>query len=574
MNWMNLFEPHILRRGMEYSEDGCVSDFEIVGNNIKAEVEGTEFYQVSIELDGEDVVEMFCDCPYAAKGYNCKHMAAVLCNYEAYLADQDENADYEESDNTFENIIMTSAIDTRRQEIENLIAKIPEKDAKELLVDFLLRDEGLRNQLQLKYDFQMNASQMAKLKQEIKSIIYEYRGRGRFIDWQYAYSFCCDLSAFLEEKIPLLLEKQCYLQAFELTNIVFLEVGNADMDDSDGGSGMIAEECYDYWGKIVEECDENDRIIIKKWFLEHKNTDFVIDYMEEYVNDFFEQHFISEEEIRERMDALDEIIEAHKNQNEAGYIYSVRYGYQDVFLQKLEYMRCLHMPEEEILKYRTMNRHFFCVREMEIAEALEKGNKELAVQILEESKQMDTGYPEKIKQYSSRLILLYKELAKDDKYKEELIFQLLHCYQHDLTYFEELKLCIRSEEEWNRQVDLILNANSRNIYFVCDVLDREKRYEQLMQLIEREKSVDLLDKYEKKLRKTHSEKILRIYSNYIISEMVHANCRKHYRHLVQYLRKMKKYENGKAEAANIAEKWRVEYKRRTALMDELRNAGF
>ena len=109
---------------------------------------------------------------------------------------------------------------------------------------------------------------------------------------------------------------------------------------------------------------------------------------------------------------------------------------------------------------------------------------------------------------------------------------------------------------------------------MCDVLDREKRYEQLMQLIEREKSVDLLDKYEKKLRKTHSEKILCIYSNYIISEMEHANCRKHYRQLVQYLRKMKKYESGEVEADHIAAKWRVEYKRRTALMDELRNAGF
>lgn len=570
MNWMNLFEPHILDRGMEYCEDGCVSDLQIIGNAVKAEVEGSEHYQVYIELDGEEIMDMSCNCPYAAKGYNCKHMAAVLCEYEAYLAHEDENK--EEADNDSMNIAMTSTVNTKRQEIEKLLEKIPEKDAKELLVDFLLRNEGLKNELQLKYDFQMNIMQMTNLKREIKNIIYRYGG-GRFIDWQYAYDFCSELRNFLDEKIPLMIEKQFYLQAFELTNIVFREVGNTDMDDSDGGSVMVAEKCYDYWRKITEKCTENDRTIIKKWFQDHKNSDFVIDYMEEYVDEFFEEYFISEDEIRERMNALDEIIASHRKQNEAGTIYSIRYGYRDAVLQRLEYMRRLHMTEEDILKYRRKNRHFFCVRELEISEALESGNKELAVRILEESKQMDTEYPERIKKYSLQLISLYKESGKEDEYKEELIFQLLHCYQSDLSCFNELKRCISSESEWDRLTNLIINA-SKNIYFTCDVLNQEKRYEQLMQIIERENSVILLDEYAKQLRKSHSERMIRIYVNYIISEMNCANCRNRYRQLVQYLKKIAKCENGKAEAESIAGKWRMEYKRRTALMDELRNAGF
>lgn len=571
MNWMNLFEPHILNRGMEYYEDGCVSDLQIIGNTVEAEVEGSEYYQVSVELDGGEIMDMFCDCPYAAKGYNCKHMVAVLYKYEEYLADESENeAEVYHKDSM--NIVMASTVNTKRQEIERLLTKIPEQDAKELLIDMLSENEGLKNELQLKYDFQMNAIQMTNLKKEIKNIIYRYGG-GRFIDWQYAYNFCSDLRNFLDDKIPLMIEKRCYLQAFELTNIVFREVGNTDMDDSDGGSSMVAETCYDYWRKITENCNENDREIIKNWFRDHKNTDFVIDYMEEYVNEFFEQYFMSEDEIWERMNALDEIIELHRKQNDAGTIYSIRYGYRDVLLQRLEYMHRLHMPEQDILKYRLMNRHFFCVRELEISEALENGNKELAVQILEESKQMDTEYPEKIKKYSLQLISLYKESGKEDEYREELIFQLLHCYQSDLSCYNELKACISSEAEWDRLTNLIINA-SKNIYFTCDVLNQEKRYEQLMQIIERENSVNLLDKYEKQLRKTHSERMLRIYANYIIPEMDHANCRKHYRQLVQYLKKMVKCENGKAEAESIARKWRMEYKRRTALMDELRNAGF
>ncbi len=83
-----------------------------------------------------------------------------------------------------------------------------------------------------------------------------------------------------------------------------------------------------------------------------------------------------------------------------------------------------------------------------------------------------------------------------------------------MSCFNELKGCIFSEAEWDRLVNLIITAN-KNIYFTCDVLNQEKRYEQLMQMIERENSVSLLDKYEKQLRKTHSERILHIYANYI-----------------------------------------------------------
>lgn len=63
---------------------------------------------------------------------------------------------------------MTSSANAKRQEIEKLIIKIPEQDAKELLIDFLLRNEGLKNELQLKYDFQMNAIQMTNLKRRLR----------------------------------------------------------------------------------------------------------------------------------------------------------------------------------------------------------------------------------------------------------------------------------------------------------------------------------------------------------------------------------------------------------------------
>ena len=85
MNWKKLFEKHILERGYAYYCDYAVEDFEIADDIIRAYVIGTEDYEVEISLSNGEVTEMYCSCPYASDGRNCKHMAAVIFKYEGSL---------------------------------------------------------------------------------------------------------------------------------------------------------------------------------------------------------------------------------------------------------------------------------------------------------------------------------------------------------------------------------------------------------------------------------------------------------------------------------------------------------
>src|SRR5262249_12299564 len=67
-------------RGNEYFRDGAVSDVIRRGNRVTAEVEGSDLYEVTIELgdDGDEpIAEAECTCPYDWDGY-CKHVVAVL----------------------------------------------------------------------------------------------------------------------------------------------------------------------------------------------------------------------------------------------------------------------------------------------------------------------------------------------------------------------------------------------------------------------------------------------------------------------------------------------------------------
>ena len=70
--WKNYFKPWILERGRTYYRDNCVTKLIYTENEIQAKVEGSEEYCVEIQLSDGMPVDMFCDCPYAEDGKNCK----------------------------------------------------------------------------------------------------------------------------------------------------------------------------------------------------------------------------------------------------------------------------------------------------------------------------------------------------------------------------------------------------------------------------------------------------------------------------------------------------------------------
>ena len=86
--------------------------------------------------------------------------------------------------------------------------------------------------------------------------------------------------------------------------------------------------------------------------------------------------------------------------------------------------------------------------------------------------------------------------------------------------------------------------------------------------------VELVDIYEKSLRKRMPKQIIEIYESYIIEEAERAYDRKGYSRLMPYLKKISRCEGGDVVARGIADSWKQNYKRRSAMMDELKKAGF
>ena len=557
-DWKDLFQEHILDRGESYYFDGAVLELHKTEHGYHGVVEGTEDYEVDIEMEGGRICEMYCSCPYAEGGNNCKHMAAVLFEIE------------EQSE---EDILTEETCqDDQEQEVEEIIERIPEEELRSFVKEIAAQNSEIRNILMTRYAVKIDEKQMDLLKQGVNQLVWEYGDRSGYIDYRNAWDFCWALENYLEDKVDTLIDRKCYRQAFELTNYVFRTIGNIDIDDSDGGTSQVANACYDKWKEILENCSEEEKNEMFSWFMSHLSCNYVIDYLEDYMEDFLTHEFQNREMLEKMLKDLDERIEMQALSTDCGSTWSVRHGYENNIIKRLELMERLDFPEEEIREYRRRHWRFSAVRELEIQENLDNGNLDEAIRILQESKTLDKEYPGLVARYSEQLISIYETQPDKEGYKKELLYYVFECPQNNLVHIYKLKeVC--TDKEWEDYREQILK-NPKNYNILYPFMEKEGMYESMLECIRKETFIYNLDKYEKVLKEKFPDQVRDIYISYLRHEAERAGNRKRYRELMKYLKKIRRYPGGKEKASEIAENWRGMYYRRTAMMDEMRKAGF
>ena len=557
-DWKDLFQEHILDRGESYYFDGAVLELHKTEHGYHGVVEGTEDYEVDIEMEGGRICEMYCSCPYAEGGNNCKHMAAVLFEIE------------EQSE---EDILTEETCqDDQEQEVEEIIERIPEEELRSFVKEIAAQNSEIRNILMTRYAVKIDEKQMDLLKQGVNQLVWEYGDRSGYIDYRNAWDFCWALENYLEDKVDTLIDRKCYRQAFELTNYVFRTIGNIDIDDSDGGTSQVANACYDKWKEILENCSEEEKNEMFSWFMSHLSCNYVIDYLEDYMEDFLTHEFQNREMLEKMLKDLDERIEMQALSTDCGSTWSVRHGYENNIIKRLELMERLDFPEEEIREYRRRHWRFSAVRELEIQENLDNGNLDEAIWILQESKTLDKEYPGLVARYSEQLISIYETQPDKEGYKKELLYYVFECPQNNLVHIYKLKeVC--TDKEWEDYREQILK-NPKNYNILYPFMEKEGMYESMLECIRKETFIYNLDKYEKVLKEKFPDQVRDIYISYLRHEAERAGNRKRYRELMKYLKKIRRYPGGKEKASEIAENWRGMYYRRTAMMDEMRKAGF
>ncbi len=544
--WKNMFPPHIWQRGVDYYRDGRVLDLRYRNSEVRAQVEGSETYTVSVTFNKarDGITDYFCDCPYGENGTPCKHLAAVLC------AVQDGPKDpIQEVKNEYT--------------VEALVGLLSESQMRSLLIRFAEGDSHIREVIQLAATNELPQKQKDQWEADLEELTDSMSDRHGFIDYEDASEYCDALEEYMNDRLPDLLLAGKTMDAFQLTWLTFQTGVEQDMDDSDGGLSVLASFCMDTWSQILEQADLEEQREILHWFTAHyASLELGRMFLDEYLYDAPWKDEIGPE----LLSFLDRQIQAClKNENS-------QYRLEDLIVYRVKWMERLGKSEEELEQYFVQYRYLPKIREIKISQAKQNSDWDTALALLEESREIDKDKPGLVAKYSAQMIEIYERTNNREMLLNELKDYLYAFRQDDLVYVLKLKAML-TPEEWTTERDRLLNSETMR-FQTYTLLEQEQMYEELMQRIEKNTDIRALERYERLLKKSYGQCCLNVYVTHLQDAMGRASNRKAYWSVIQTLKKVRKYPDGKVVANSLADCWRAKYPRRTSMLDELSKAGF
>lgn len=188
--------------------------------------------------------------------------------------------------------------------------------------------------------------------------------------------------------------------------------------------------------------------------------------------------------------------------------------------------------------------------------------------ILDESIVLDKQYAGLVSRYSEKKKEIYRLQGNKEAYIKELWKLVLNYEAGNLALYKELKKQYTAEEWLIKREEIIKNlptyAHVERLY------KEEKLYDRLLEYVLASTGLYALQEYENVLKKEYPKQVLNKYANEINKMALHTGNRKHYASLVSLLRRMQKMNGGKKLVDEIVTEWKVKYRNRPAMMDELR----
>lgn len=573
MNWQKLFASHILERGYDYYCDGAVENIEIGRDDLRADVVGTEDYEVEISLNDGKVTDMYCSCPYAAGGNNCKHMAAVLYEWTADIMDEDEpeDTDNEDMDNDadaesmdlFEPAVTVCDYKKKSAAVEKLVTSAERDIVQAFLVSVLAEDKKLLLRFRNMVNKCATNEDVEDYFEQIDEIADRYLGRDHFINYYQAYDFMLELEEIIDKDVRRMIDNGSHISAFHVMNHIFVLLGNVDMDDSGGETSMLAEQIYQLWLELLTKVNAQDKRKMFIWFTTHMDGS-VIDYLEEYIEQIIMEEFKEPEYEQDKLSFMEEMIEKAEKKD-SGWSRDYAVGKWTVtYLKTLEEKNAPEDQLEEICKKYWNNSG---VRRYYIDRYFEKKEYDRVLQVLDESIELDKAYRGQVLEYNQKKKEIYRLQGNKSAYIEQLWKLVLEQSAGDLDIYKELKAQY-SEKEWLIKREELFKKLPPNAH-IDRLYKEEKLYDRLLAYVLKSSGLYAVQSYENVLKKEYPKQILSKYQGEVNKMASCTGNRKHYADLVALLRRMKQIKGGSEIVETIVEEWKIKYRNRPAMMDEL-----
>lgn len=492
-------------------------------------------------------------------------MAAVL--YEWSEAGTEEEVSAENREVQEELFGKPSNIEEYQKKVMAVEKLVQEADialVRSYLVSVLNENEKLLIRFKGMVDKRVTEEDIERYIAQVDNIAELYLGRNHFISYREAGGFISELEDILDEDVQRMMDNADYMSAFRLMNYIFAVMGNVDMDDSDGGTGMLADRIYQFWLELLTRVNTDEKKKMFCWFTEHLDGT-IIDYLEEYIEQIIMEEF-SEQEFKSLKKQF--IIDMIKQSSLKDSDWSRDYHTGKWAVRYIEIMEEQENAHTQIEEFCRKYWHNSAVRKYYVDHCLKCGDYPRALEALDESISMDKAYRGLVSEYSKKKKEIYLLQGDKDAYTEQLWKLILEDDAGNPEIYRELKNQY-TLEEWAVKRDELFKKLPK--YARVDQLYKEERlYDRLIELVMQSTGLFLLQQYEDVLKKDYPEQLLQKYRAEVNGMAAYTGDRQKYRQLVSLLRRMEKIKGGSETVKELVEEWERKYRNRPAMMDELR----
>lgn len=529
----------ILERGLEYYENGYVSNVKIKNGTVNAIVEGTHDYHVSIKISNGNILSTSCDCPYFYGHDECKHITALLY----YLTNEDIK-----SNTTDEGV-----------NIKSILEKVNEKKLKSFLENLLNTDEDAYNSFRKEFIEYFPKPSKDIYKKRIKQAIRSVGDRHGFINYTKGWEYVEKMYEFTDEA-QTLIEKDDYETAFFISKTILDSIPNTEIDGSDGEITTVSNECMNVITDIMNNASIEDKTIreIFEYVLRELKTHNLYIYgveLDELIILFIRNGLF----IPECEKAL---IAAIKSCDEDDYCYSYEKKRYLEFLKELYIITGEHSKEAKLIVDNLDNIDMF----KEYIEALSQTTDiQEVISTLISSREK---YPKHSKYITNKLLEIYKENNMKIEYKDELYKSFFIYDKFKFEKFLEIKE-LYSHNDWNIEIENIITKVKTFEYYddiLAKIFIEEKMTDRLFDLVKDKSNIN-----------NYSEYLLPKYRNELIEKNIEmikeslrlASSRKTYHGIAMHLEYIKDLDINKEYICDLLDYIRKNYSNRPALLDEI-----
>ena len=557
-------DDRIVDRGEEYFSDGAVRGLKkIKDDQWAASVDGTETYQVRVNVKGDAVKDYSCSCPYDL-GPVCKHVVAVLYA----MREQQEEGQHQPAKKKSSS--SKNSKKEPKETLEQVITRMLRKDLNALLLEYAGRDMGFTDYVFAQQSLRSPSSNKEEYQQLIQNTVDAARGRHGFIDWD-GSSQAVEGAEMLLDKADKLISSEEYRKALPVYQAVVHEMVPV-LQDADDSMGNI--------GDVIERALNGLSVCVRASVGQAHRKD-VLDYLFEEFEDkryedwsdwkwsFLEMAAEIVEADQEQKKLL-EIADKYLRKRDKGDGFW-RSDEETVLKIKQTVIRRCGSPEEST-DFIKKNLRYPFIRQQALEEAFKKKDYDQVKVLAEDGIALDGkgNFRGLVNDWTQWLLKAAQTTHNVVDVKKHAVALFLDSGRDD--YYKCYKKCFSAQEweqEASRIIDVIKKSSSyRNEGLLPQVYIWEERWQDLLDMVHQKSSSHMLDAYGAQLSPHFPKELVEIYVKVITNELAPLLGRKNYQNLCRFLRRMKKLDT-QGRVKTLIEELSVKYANRPAMLEEM-----